>query len=183
MDSRGNSQVRPLVIALCIVLILSLVLSCLRRRRAIALRQQQLAQQTQTTELGDIAYVYQYPPPPGIPTPGGAGGGRPLYTPPPGTPMMMSQSPTMGYYSPMVPGGGGVGGMPGQQQSPFPQAQMAYPPMPMPVHQPTGTTSTTSYVPAQDGSANMSNPPLSAADVNDGVPAVPPPPYTPAIPK
>ncbi|KAF9128605.1 hypothetical protein BGW39_004901 [Mortierella sp. 14UC] len=104
MDSRtGYSPVRPLVIALCIILVLSLVLSCVRRKRALALRQQQLAQQSQTAELGDVAYIYQ-----------GA----------------------------------------------------------------TSSSTTTAYTAPQDGSANLTN-----ADISEGVPAVPPPPYTAAMPK
>ena len=149
----------------------------MRRRRVVALRQQQLAQQTQTTELSDVAYVYQYPPPPGNPLGGSYNtpGRQPLYAPPPGAPMSHPGSGG-GYYSSTMLGASG-------QQQPFPQAHMLYPPMP--VHQPTGTTSSTSttYVAAQDGSANLTAAPLSAADVNDGVPAVPPPPYTPTIPK
>lgn len=197
MDYRTSyNPVRPLVIALCVILILSLFLTCLRRRRAIALRQQQLLQQQQnpTTELGDVAYIYQYPPPPGTPSntyqpyqpPPGAG--QTVYSPQLGSaPPMMSQSPGGygGYYPPM---GGTVVNMDGQQQQStptFPQARVHYPPMPVAPSPTAGTGSSstggggrTTYVAAQDGSANLTN-----ADIQEGVPAIPPPPYTANVPK
>jgi hypothetical protein len=181
------NPIRPLVIALCVVLILSLILSCIRRRRAMALHQQHLQQQQQhpTTELGDVAYIYQYPPPPGTPSntyqpPPTPMTGQTMYGRPPGAPPMMSQSPG-GYYPPMA---GTVIDMDGQGQ----QAPFAYPPMPVaPAPTATGASSSNSaarpmagstYVAAQDGSANLTN-----ADIQEGIPAVPPPPYTPTIPK
>ncbi|KAF9919608.1 hypothetical protein FBU30_010768 [Linnemannia zychae] len=165
MDARTSyNPVRPLVIALCIILLISICLSCIRRRRAVTLHQQ-LAQQAQSAELGESTYIYHYPPPPGTPyshqQPNGIYSppplsGQPLYTPPPGSPMM-SQSP-----------GGG-------------QANFTYPPMPVPPPPAAGATSSTNpittYVAPQDGSANLTS--TDAADV----PSVPPPPYTPAIPK
>ncbi|KAF9142995.1 hypothetical protein BG015_000581 [Linnemannia schmuckeri] len=187
MDSRSrHNPVRPLVIALCVVLILSLLLSCLRRRRAIAHRQQLLQQQQNpTTELGDVAYLYQYPPPPGTPSntyqPPGAG--QTMYSPPPGTPPMMSQSlggGGGGYYPPMAGTGVDMNGQ--QQQTPsFPQPHLAYPPMPVAPSPTAGTgssTGATTYVLPQDGSANLTN-----ADIQEGVPAIPPPPYTATVPK
>ncbi|KAK3840990.1 MAG: hypothetical protein J3R72DRAFT_446289 [Linnemannia gamsii] len=176
MDSRSSyNPVRPLVIALCVILILSLVLSCVRRRRILAFQQQQLAQQqNQTTELGDVAYIYQYPPPVGTPSSMyQPGGGQGLYAPPPGVPGM-SQPIAGSYYTPA----GGVDGQ--QQQQPFPQAHFAYPPMPLPTNGATSSTSTTTtmYVAPQDGSANLTN-----ADISEGVPAIPPPPYTATVPK
>ncbi|KAK3806557.1 MAG: hypothetical protein JOS17DRAFT_797412 [Linnemannia elongata] len=186
------SPVRPLVIALVVILILSLILTCIRRRRAIALRQQQLLQQQHnpTTELGDVAYIYQYPPPPGTPSntyqsPSGAG--QSMYAPPPGASPLMSQYPGGGgggYYPPMA---GHVVDMDGQQQQSTPgysHTHAHYPPMPV-APSPTaatGTSSTggraTTYVAAQDGSANLTN-----ADIHEGVPAIPPPPYTATVPK
>ncbi|KAF9899939.1 hypothetical protein EC991_008128 [Linnemannia zychae] len=174
MDSRTSyNPVRPLIIALCVILILSIILSCIRRKRFLALQQQQLAQQGQTAELGDVAYIYQYPPPAG--TPSTPYQQQPMYAPPPGAPgtPMMSQPMAGSYYAP--PGG--------DQPQPFPQAHFAYPPMPVPAATNGGatsstTTTTTTYVAPQDGSANLTN-----ADIAEGVSAAPPPPYTATVPK
>ncbi|KAF9285936.1 hypothetical protein BGZ68_003369 [Mortierella alpina] len=147
MDSAG-----PIVITLAFILLVGLILSCVRRRRAIALQQQYLAQQSQVTELGAIPdvytnYAYQYPPPAGSP--------HTAYAPPPTAPSYHSPAPV----------------------APPLQTYVAYPPMPQ-AHtlSPPGSY----YVPAQGGSASTSAS-APGSSQNPEEPAAPPPPYSAVV--
>ncbi|KAG0040383.1 hypothetical protein BGZ82_003108 [Podila clonocystis] len=162
---------RPIIIALIVILMVFLVLSCVRRRRAqLALRQQHALQATPYTELGDM-YVYQYPPPQGSPM-------TPIsspYAPPPPGQQPYSYQPSNLYAPPPLPPA---------------NAYSAYPPMPVPPpqvmrpdHPPTATSNSPQYVPAQDGSAFLPTgfgqlPAAATAVGPDGVPTMAPPPYT-----
>ncbi|KAG0284250.1 hypothetical protein BGZ96_011362 [Linnemannia gamsii] len=98
--------------------------------------------------------------------------------------MMYARPP---YYPPVAGTVIDMDGQGQQQTQTFPQTNVAYPPMPVALAHTAGATSPnaaatsmtgSTYVVAQDGSANLTN-----AEIQEGIPAVPPPPYTPAIPK
>ncbi|KAF9389426.1 hypothetical protein CPC16_005812 [Podila verticillata] len=172
------SPVRPIVIAFVVILIIFLVMSCVRRRRAqLALQQQEAIPVTElgsALQGGNSMYVYQYPPPQGSPM----------------APISSPYAPAGQQYSP-----------PGQQYSYQPSNIYAPPPLPpsnaysayppMPVSPPTvrpdrplnATSNSPQFIPPQDGSAALptgSGQMPGATTDQDGVPSVPPPPYTPA---
>ncbi|KAF9928198.1 hypothetical protein BGZ67_007106 [Mortierella alpina] len=151
MDSTG-----PIIITLAFILLVGFILSCVRRRRAMALQQQYLAQRSQVTELGAIPevytnYAYQYPPPAGSP--------HTAYAPPPTASPYFSSAPVA------VPA----------------QTYTAYPPMPqtLPSSRPGPY-----YVPPQDGSAASAPNASSSANGSSQNPeetAMPPPPYSAVV--
>lgn len=172
------SPVRPIVIAFVVILIIFLVMSCVRRRRAqLALQQQEAIPVTElgsALQGGNSMYVYQYPPPQGSPM----------------APISSPYAPAGQQYAP-----------PGQQYSYQPSNIYAPPPLPpsnaysayppMPVSPPTmrpdrplnATSNSPQFIPPQDGSAALptgSGQMPGATTDQDGVPSVPPPPYTPA---
>ncbi|KAF9330040.1 hypothetical protein BG006_006973 [Podila minutissima] len=134
-----------------------------------------MARQTQhaipATELADV-YVYQYPPPQGLP-----------------------MAPISSPYSPPPPGQQPYSYQPSNLHSPPPppaNVYSAYPPMPVPPppavrpdHPPGASSSSPQYIPAQDGSASWpagAGQLLGGSTASDpaGMPTVAPPPYTPA---
>ncbi|CAO3569508.1 unnamed protein product [Mortierella alpina] len=151
MDSAG-----PIVITLGFILLVGFILSCVRRRRAMALQEQYLAQHSQVTELGAIPevytnYAYQYPPPAGSP--------HTTYAPPPVAPSYHAAASV----------------------APPAQTYTTYPPMPQ---TPSSTLPGSYHVPDQGGSAaSASNTGASAHGSSQypEEPAMPPPPYSAVV--
>ncbi|KAG0085456.1 hypothetical protein BGZ93_000659, partial [Podila epicladia] len=163
---------RPIIIALIVVIVVFFVLSCLRRRRAQMAMQHQAQHTIPATELGDM-YVYQYPPPQGLPM---APISSPYAPPPPGQ-YPYSYQPSHIYSPPPPP--------PANVYSAYPPMPVPPPPAMRPDHPPGASSNSPQFIPAQDGSAAW---PAGAGQLPggitasgpDGVPTVAPPPYTPA---
>ncbi|KAF9407858.1 hypothetical protein BGZ94_002543 [Podila epigama] len=128
------SVTRPLVISILLVAIIFLMLSCLRKRRLMRLRQEQAILEQEAAELGAASgsqfYMHQYTPPSGSPLPVGSTlypnglGPATMYAPPSGSPMTMLPPP--------------------------PQQAHLTSPYPLANAEQTGMT----YIPAQDGATN-----------------------------
>ncbi|KAI7828932.1 hypothetical protein BC939DRAFT_442321 [Gamsiella multidivaricata] len=165
----SNTDVaKPIVIVLVILLILGFIFVCIRRRRAVVL-QERLAQQ-QVTPLDEVPdngtglYVCQYP------------------LPSTGAPQMSSLAhpqPIVSYsvyYPPSL-----------RQSSPA-HSVYTMPEESTRAHSPVSTNGS-HFGPAQDGSEGFTSVPPEqigsprSSENGSEVPSVPPPPYTPTIPK
>lgn len=149
------SVTRPLIISILLVCIIFLMLSCIRKRRLMMALQEQAIREHEAAELGAVSRSQSY---------------MFQYAPPP-APVPNGSTYSNGHsthhtslYAPPL----------GSSMSmvPLPQAHM-YPPM--------SSTTTTVEQSQQNGAPGSTY--ILAQDGADDVPSIPPPPYTPRVPK